>query len=183
MAYRFSVDANITVRKATQTDSAKIFEIIQDLPNESDLILQLKKCHITPTEQPPSNTMTSVDMKNAPPCMVASTFGQIVGVLLMDRCDTDPFVEQYDVENFVSVEMHNFQDAPTLLRSFILNPLFVPHSKSIVGEACRLLGSTAVFYPMEASTRHDIATRHLILKDFVPVQRRRRIDYPNGLND
>ena len=161
-------------------DSDSIYEIIQDLPNESDLITLLKDSRIKKED-----TLSASDSgkKSHPTCLVVEAYGQTIGLLLAEEVDAEPYVEQYDVESFMDVSRHRLTGVPTLLKSFILNPLFLPHSKSILGEAMSLLHTTTLFYPMQNSTRHDLAARQLVLKDFVPVQRRRRIQYPNDLND
>lgn len=167
LSYRYSVDATVTVRKGKLEDAAKIYEIIQDLPNESDLITSLKKSRLGSKNSDASSVGAA---EKHPACMVAEAYDQIVGVIIADHCDADPFVEQYDVENFITREMHKLDGSVhTRLRSFVLNPLFVPQSKAILGEVCRLLGSTVLFYPsmvwpQSCSTFHFLLTNPLLFQ-------------------
>jgi hypothetical protein len=145
LAYRYAIDAPLTVRKAKVGDANHIYSIVQDLPFESEIVSALLKCRVEKDNNTPD---ADSDLKQRPACIVAEAYGQMVGVLIMEHADATDYVQQFDLENFIMKDLHKLDGSVhTKLHSFVLNPLFVPYSKSILGEACRLLGTSALFYP------------------------------------
>ena len=173
IANRFAVEASIHIRRATAKDAEPVYDMIQDLPNESELVTLLKKCKVG----------EKASKSKRPVCLVVEAYEQLIGFVVVDYFNAEPYIEQFDVEDFVDVSKHDLVNKPCLFRNMVLNPLFVPHAREVLSNVFRLLKTTCLFYPMDQDTRHDVATRQLVTKEFVPVRRRRQVQYPDNLRD
>jgi hypothetical protein len=163
LATRAGALSDLTVRKAQIEDSNQIFELLENLPMEAEII------------------KTSQNMKNSESnpkenALVVLFGSQIIGLLITEYIEPTELMEQFNLAKYISLPR---KSAMNLLTSFILSPVFFHESKKILEQALNLCSSHYFLY---LETR-DILTEHMVSFDFVPVPRIQRVLYPNNLND
>ncbi|KAJ3258818.1 hypothetical protein HK104_006968, partial [Borealophlyctis nickersoniae] len=102
--------------------------------------------------------------------------------------DLRAVTDQFDVEEFASVpkskaERGKGRNRPVVVRHAVLNPLFENQGRWLFEETFRIAGITTLLYPVDERAARDPGTRRIAVKEFVPVKRRRRIQFPNDLRD
>lgn len=106
---------------------------------------------------------------------------QTVGCALLSKCtDSRDLVDQFDIQDFVSVGVNDFQGRQVILKRLILNPLFDTQARWVLEEVLRIANIDCILFPNENS---DQDTINVTTREFIPVKRRRQISYPKGLRD
>ena len=174
IASRFSVSDRLTVRRGTSDDYSAIQEFLGDI-TEAEAVLEALKSEKSLS---PSRKEKEIHF------FLAEVQNQLIGVALLDHCpEYRTFTDQFDVEEFITINLHDLKHKPILLKSLILNPLYEPQTRWFMEEAMRLSGLSVVLYPVDHKNPRSLLTERMVKREFVPVKRRRMIQFPGNTRD
>ncbi|XP_043075687.1 cilia- and flagella-associated protein 61 [Puntigrus tetrazona] len=113
---------------------------------------------------------------------VAQVEGRVVGLIIIrDEEDIEFIRANFDVERFMYFSHHQREEHGRLCH-FVLNPVFLHHTKYIFREVMRLAHKSCLYYLLHPSqyNQTNVSLRSLtaVLNFMVPVSPRRQIIYP-----
>ncbi|KAH6563849.1 hypothetical protein BASA83_008099 [Batrachochytrium salamandrivorans] len=171
---RYGLGDLVTVRPGVLGDAESIDALLYELNNQANPISTIKDA-------------LKHDMLNEPSPVrvyIAETLDQIVGVVVLKTCvDPQPYIDQYQVEAYISPKCCPFSGKPIMLEHMLLNPLFEMQTRWVVQEVMRQADCPCLLYSADEDKRQDSATKRLALRELVPVRRRRVIQFPGNLRD
>ncbi|KAJ1340400.1 hypothetical protein BSLG_004993 [Batrachochytrium salamandrivorans] len=171
---RYGLGDLVTVRPGVLGDAESIDALLYELNNQANPISTIKDA-------------LKHDMLNEPSPVrvyIAETLDQIVGVVVLKTCvDPQPYIDQYQVEAYISPKCCPFSGKPIMLEHMLLNPLFEMQTRWVVQEVMRQADCPCLLYSADEDKKQDSATKRLALRELVPVRRRRVIQFPGNLRD
>lgn len=179
---RFALTEPIFIRKSDyKNDLEGVKNLLTGLPYEQEILRNFKLDQLENLTLKPINEISANIMYYS---FVAIHQGQIVGIAVTKTLrDHSAFINQYEVEKFVKTTHHRLQGMPIRLLHMVINPLFQHQSRWFVEEILRISKTTLLLYPVDDVAKQDIATNIITKQQFVPVKRRRQIQYPNDIRD
>ena len=170
LANRFGISDFIRVRRCNADDLDNVSWITSGLSNKDDIDSALKAKFTDNSDQ--------YDV------FVPIFMDQICGVFVIESCkDPQQLTDQFEIEKFVSTKLNPLKDKYVLLRHAILNPLFECQFRWSLQEIMRTLRTQCLIYVVDNICKRDLATKRLAIHHFVPVKRRRMIQFPNNVRD
>lgn len=169
---RYGIKGVVDVVKALPAHLPAITKLTTSMENTDDLIASVRSTFADKVNQ----TFTTY---------VAIYDTQIIGTILLEYTDTQKsqaYLDQFDIEQFVDLKWAGIASNYSLVRYFIINPLFEIHSRYICREIMRQQLLNCLLAPSNTSVK-DFATKRVATREFVPVKPRRMIEYPGNLRD
>ncbi|KAJ3327302.1 hypothetical protein HDU76_012035 [Blyttiomyces sp. JEL0837] len=173
---RFGVGELVTIKRAKNADTVAVADLVQGLKVEGELMRRFRD----------SIEDIARGVVIVPPftSYIAELGGQAVGIIILDNCtNPETICDQFDVEYYVDLNVNDLQSGPTIVKHCVLNPLFAHQAKWFIEEVMRQAAVTCLLYPVDESTGADPSSRMLLVKEMVPVKRRRQINFKDNLRD
>jgi hypothetical protein len=168
---RYGIQDLITIRKATQADLRAIKKLSVDLPG-------MEHFHDCVHAQFQDVT-TFVSY-------VAVFANQIVGTMVLEQCSehyAQAVTDQFDIESFFDIVWGPIVKKNCLVRYILVNPMFEHQLRYFSQEVMRRESINCLLYPRNTNALHDDATKRIVIREFVPVKPRRRIQFPDNIRD
>ncbi|KAJ3038149.1 hypothetical protein HDV00_000949 [Rhizophlyctis rosea] len=175
VANRFGIsDPPPTIRLSLPEDLPLVDNLVTGMDIELE-IMSMYRAAIS--KDPPSPYIPYIAEHNS----------QLVALILLEKCSDEMarnITEQFSVEEYASLRSARIGGGwPVLLRGCVVNPLFECQGRWILEEVMRIAATTCLLYPHDDRARRDAGTGKIVWREFVPVKRRRRIQFPNNLRD
>jgi len=175
ITHRESTLNTIHVRKGVEDDSEKIENLISDMPEYSSLMHQVNMSILSMDE--------NTDIKNKPILYVAECLDMIIGFAILKTYDApNVLIEQFNIEKYCTKENHNFTKNDNFILSFIImNPLYENKARYFIEEIMRQTNLNCLIHTYNEIL--DFSTHKIITKEFVPIKRRKQVQYLNNKRD
>ena len=174
VANRYGIKGTVEVSKATPALFTDILKLTKNMENTDDMLSSIKKGSISENGSIPSYAT-----------YVAVYDTQVVGVIVLEYATSEKarsYLDQFDIEQFVDTKWAGLSDNYSIIRYFVINPLFEIQARYICREAMRQNRLNCLLAPINLDIK-DLATKRIALREFVPVRPRRMIQYPGNLRD
>jgi hypothetical protein len=168
---RYGIQEQIKIRKAIQTDLRAIKKLAVDLPGMD----HFHDCVHSQFQD--SSTFVSY---------VAVFANQIVGTMVLEQCNelsAQALTDQFDIESFFDIIWGPIVKKNCLVRYILMNPMFEHQLRYFSQEVTRRESINCLLYPRNTNALHDDATKRIVVREFVPVKPRRRIQFPDNMRD
>ncbi|KAJ3394717.1 hypothetical protein HDU84_006860 [Entophlyctis sp. JEL0112] len=173
---KFGCTETVTVRNAQPMDFLTVQEVIQDIPAEYDILIRFNESF--------EDSESGVPINKEYKAFIAETNGQAVGVAVLEKFTFASTVsDQFDIEEFVNLDVTPLDGQHLLLRHMILNPFFMQQSRWFTEEIMRMAGVSCMLYMVDETSKSDVCTKALMSKQFIPVNRRKQIIFEDNLRD
>ncbi|KAJ3349288.1 hypothetical protein HDU83_000671 [Entophlyctis luteolus] len=157
-------------------DFLTVQEVIQDIPAEYDILIRFNESF--------EDSESGVPINKEYKAFIAETNGQAVGVAVLEKFTFASTVsDQFDIEEFVNLDVTPLDGQHLLLRHMILNPFFMQQSRWFTEEIMRMAGVSCMLYMVDETSKSDVCTKALMSKQFIPVNRRKQIIFEDNLRD
>ncbi|KAL6617297.1 hypothetical protein U3516DRAFT_629731 [Neocallimastix sp. 'constans'] len=165
----------IQVRRGEEKDLKEIDKLICDMPEYNKLAHQLKMSILSMSND------TEINYKTV--FYVAECLGMIVGFAILNRhSDPNALIEQFNIEKYCSKANHHFSKKDEFILSYIImNPLYENKARYFLEEIMRLSDIECLIHTFNES--FDFSTHKIITKEFVPIKRRKQIQYVDNKRD
>jgi len=176
ITHRESILNNINIRKGMESDVEKIEQLIESMPEHVIIMHQVKMAFLSM-----NNKETEINDNSI--LYVAECLGMVVGFAIIKTYDTpNVLIEQFNIEKYCTKENHHFSNSdPFILSHIIMNPLYENKARFFIEEIMRQTEMFCLIHPF--SENIDASTHKIILKEFVPVKRRKQIQFVKNMRD
>lgn len=119
----------IKVRQSSlEKDFKDVQQLVSNMNCELNIMAAFKKSEVQIFSAAATNNVLETELPEVSgefSSFVATYAGQIVGVAIMKKMsDASSFIEQYEVEDYITTAHHSLSEKYSLLAHLILNPLF-----------------------------------------------------------
>jgi thioredoxin reductase len=180
----------INVRKGDKKDIEKIDQLIKDTPEYTTIMHKLKLSLLSSedenniNENNESETNENENKENEKMSVyVAECLDMIVGFAILQSYD-DPnvLIEQFNIEKYCTKENHQFsKDDEFILSYIIMSPIYENKSRYFLEEIMRQTDVNCLIHTFNEPL--DFSTHKIISKEFVPVKRRKLIQFVDNKRD
>ncbi|ORX87573.1 hypothetical protein BCR32DRAFT_289228 [Anaeromyces robustus] len=175
ICHRESSLNQIKVRKGLDTDIDGIEKLIENIPKYIDIIHQAKMALLSMNSE--------TDIKDKSVLYVAECLDMVVGFAILKSCDNpNVLIEQFNIEKYCTKENHHFDSNDEFILSYlVMNPLYENKARYFLEEIMRQTELYCLIHTFNESM--DASTHKILLKEFVPVKRRRQIQFVDNKRD
>eukprot|EP00833_Pecoramyces_ruminatium_P013645 jgi/Orpsp1_1/1187677/evm.model.d7180000059392.1 len=175
ICHRESVLNIVHVRKGVESDIEKIERLIDGIPEYSNIIHQVKMSELSMSNK--------TDIKEKSVLFVAECLDMVVGFAILKTYDApNVLIEQFNIEKYCTKENHHFSNTDEFILSMIImNPLYENKARYFIEEIMRQTDINCLIHTYNEIL--DFSTHKIILKEFVPVKRRKQIQFVNNKRD
>ncbi|ORX43430.1 hypothetical protein BCR36DRAFT_415613 [Piromyces finnis] len=175
LSHRESTLNDISVRKGVDGDVSQIEKLIENIPEYVTIIHNVKMAILSMENE------TEINEKSV--LYVAECLGMIVGFAILKTYDSsNVLIEQFNIEKYCTKENHRFDKNDEFILSFIvMNPLYENKARYFLEEIMRQTEISCLIHTFNDVI--DFSSHKIISKEFVPIKRRRQIQFVDNKRD